>query len=157
MHLCIETGRLAEAEQLQRRAIAIDEKSFGLHHPSVARSLNNLARVLKVANRLSEAEPLYRRAVEIDTKNFGPHDSRVAGHLNNLAQLLKASDRLPEAELLLRHVVEILALFTRNTGHRHPHAQDAVVNYVGLLLKMGRSREQIQAALREIAPDFFQS
>ena len=40
-----------------RRALAIDEKSFGPDHPKVAIRLNNLARLLQAANRLAEAEP----------------------------------------------------------------------------------------------------
>ena len=38
-----DTNRLAEAEPLMRRALAIDEKSFGPDHPDVAIGLNNLA------------------------------------------------------------------------------------------------------------------
>ena len=41
------TNRLAEAEPLYRRALAIDEKSFGPEHPNVARGLNNLAVLLQ--------------------------------------------------------------------------------------------------------------
>ena len=41
-----------------RRALAIDEKSFGPDHPSVAIRLNNLAILLKATSRLAEAEPL---------------------------------------------------------------------------------------------------
>ncbi len=53
------TNRLAEAEPLMRRALAIDEKSFGPEHPNVAIRLNNLALLLQDTNRLAEAEPLY--------------------------------------------------------------------------------------------------
>ena len=59
------TNRLAEAEPLYRRALAIDEASYGPDHPDVAIRLNNLAVLLQATNRLAEAEPLYRRAVEI--------------------------------------------------------------------------------------------
>ena len=38
------TNRLGEAEPLFRRALAIDEASYGPDHPEVATSLNNLAR-----------------------------------------------------------------------------------------------------------------
>ena len=48
-----------------RRALAIDEKSFGPEHPNVARDLNNLALLLKDTNRPAEAEPLMRRALAI--------------------------------------------------------------------------------------------
>ena len=64
----METNRHAEAEPLCRRALAIDEKSFGPEHPDVALSLNNLATLLYAANRHAEAEPLYRRALAIDEK-----------------------------------------------------------------------------------------
>ena len=35
-----------------RRALAIDERSFGPEHPNVARDLNNLGAVLQESNRL---------------------------------------------------------------------------------------------------------
>jgi tetratricopeptide (TPR) repeat protein len=59
------TNRLREAEPLMRRALAIDEASYGADHPLVAIRLNNLARLLQATNRLREAEPLMRRALEI--------------------------------------------------------------------------------------------
>jgi len=48
-----------------RRALAIDEASYGNDHPAVAIRLNNLAQLLQATNRLAEAEPLMRRMVEI--------------------------------------------------------------------------------------------
>ena len=54
------TDRLAEAEALYRRALAIDEQNFGWDHPNVGTDLNNLAALLEAANRLDEAESLMR-------------------------------------------------------------------------------------------------
>ena len=48
----------AEAEPLYRRALKIDEASYGPDHPTVARDLNILAGLLEETNRLAEAEPL---------------------------------------------------------------------------------------------------
>ena len=94
----------AEAEPLMRRALAIDESSFGADHPEVAGDLNNLAQLLKDTNRLAEAEPLMRRAV-IAILNFTrktghehPHLSQVLG---NYAGLL-AEMGLPEEEVQAR-------------------------------------------------------
>ncbi len=56
---------LQDAEPLMRRALVIDEASYGLEHPKVAIRLNNLAQLLQATNRLDEAEPLGRRALEI--------------------------------------------------------------------------------------------
>ena len=48
------TNRLGEAEPLMRRALEIDEASFGRQHPAVARDLNNLAQLLKATKRLED-------------------------------------------------------------------------------------------------------
>jgi hypothetical protein len=40
----------------QRRALVIDEASFGSDQPSVAIRLNNLGQLLQDANRLGEVE-----------------------------------------------------------------------------------------------------
>jgi Tetratricopeptide repeat len=58
------------AEPLYRRALEIDEKSFGPEDPTVARDLNNLAELLQATNRLGEAESLSRRQLQIFAK-FG--------------------------------------------------------------------------------------
>jgi hypothetical protein len=40
--MLLAMNRLAEAEPLMCRALAIDEKGLGKDHPNVARDLNNL-------------------------------------------------------------------------------------------------------------------
>ena len=65
------TNRRAEAEPLMRRALAIDEASYGADHPEVARKLSNLAGLLQATNRLAEAEPLLRRALAISEPSYG--------------------------------------------------------------------------------------
>ena len=84
-----------------RRALAIDEKSFGPDHPNVAISLNNLAQLLQGHEPACRGRAaLMRRALKIDEASFGPDHPDVAIDLNNLAQLLQATNRLAEAEPL---------------------------------------------------------
>ncbi|HEV2841304.1 MAG TPA: toll/interleukin-1 receptor domain-containing protein [Chthoniobacterales bacterium] len=97
----------AEAEPLFRRALSINEKTFGPEHPDVARDLNNLAYLLQATSRPAEAEPLMSRVVEIKEKAFGPNDPQVATALNNLAAFLQNSNRHGEAEPLCRRALEI--------------------------------------------------
>jgi tetratricopeptide (TPR) repeat protein len=97
----------AQAEPLMRRALAIDEKSYGLDHPEVARDLSNLALLLQDTNRLAEAEPHMRRALAIFEKSLGSDHPKVATCLNNLALLLQATNRLADAEPLLRRALAI--------------------------------------------------
>jgi len=47
-----------EAEPLYKRALALNEASFGKDHPEVATNLNNLAELYNETNRLAEAETL---------------------------------------------------------------------------------------------------
>ena len=61
-----------------RRALAIDEASYGKDHPNVATDLNNLAQLLQATNRLGEAEPLMRRALAIDEASYGKDHPNVA-------------------------------------------------------------------------------
>ena len=63
-------GLYREAEPLIRRALEIDEESFGPHHPKISTRLNNLAQLLQDMNRLSEAETLMRRALEINENSL---------------------------------------------------------------------------------------
>ena len=95
MTQCIWT----EAEALYRRALAIDEQSFGPEHPNVARDLHNLARLLQATNRLTEAEPLMRRVVEIFlsfTAQTGHEHLHLRAAIGNYAALLKQRGDNPE-------------------------------------------------------------
>lgn len=81
----------AEAEPLYRRALAIDEKSFGPDHPEVATDLNNLAGLLRATNRLAAAEPLMRRHVAIFvefTRQTGHRHPYLDAAFRNYAGLL---------------------------------------------------------------------
>ena len=75
-----------------RRALAIDEKSYGPEHPNVASDLNNLAQLLQATNRLAEAEPLMRRALLIllkFTHETGHLHPGLSVALKNYSGLLK--------------------------------------------------------------------
>ena len=132
-----DTNRIEEAEPLMRRALEIDEGAFDKQHPSVAICLNNLATLLRATNRIEEAEPLMRRALEIDEATLGEQHPSVARDLNNLATLLRATNRIEEAEPLMRQSLDIFDTFRRQTGHEHPHFQQANENYQALQRAMG--------------------
>ncbi len=99
------TNRLGEAEPLMRRALAIDEASYGPDHPDVAIDLNNLAQLLRATNRLGEAEPLMRRALGIflafqrDTGHVHPHrDAVISNYTILLGEL--GNDEVEIADVL---------------------------------------------------------
>jgi len=150
-----DTNRFKEAEPVMERALKIDEASLGPEHPKVAIRLNNLAVLYQDTNRLEEAEPLMERALKIDEASLGKDHPKVAIRLNNLARLYQATNRLKEAEPLMERHLLIFLQFTRRTGHRHPHLEDAINNYGSLLMKMGYSKDEVAAKLKRLAPEMF--
>jgi tetratricopeptide (TPR) repeat protein len=136
--LFIEKARFDDAEPLIRRALEIDEASYGPDHPDVASNLNNLAELLRQTNRHAEAEPLIRRALEIDEKNFGPDHPDVARDLNNLAHLLHTANRLAEMEPLSRRALEI---WGKSFGPDHPRLAVGLGNLAEVLRQTNRHAE----------------
>ena len=138
------TNRFREAGPLMRRALEINEASFGGQHPAVATNLNNLAGLLKETNRLDEAEPLLRRALAIDEAFFGEQHPAVATNLNNLAGLLNETKRLDEAEPLLRRALAIDEAFF---GEQHPSVASDL-NNLALLLQDTKRLDEAELLLR---------
>ena len=112
--------------------------------------MNELGLLLTAKSLWTAAEPLFRRALAINE----PDHPNVVGDLNSLAQLLKDTNRLAEAEPLLRQALEIFLHFTAATGHEHPHLRTVIGNFSALLEAMGRSREEIEAQLKQIEKPF---
>ncbi len=61
-------GRYAEAEPLNKRALAILEKALGPEHPYVAQGLENYAALLRNIGHSVEANKMEARAKEIRAK-----------------------------------------------------------------------------------------
>ena len=127
-----------QAEPLMRRALEIDEASYGRDHSLVAIDLSNLAELLRVTGRFDEAEPLMRRALKIDEASYRPDHPNVATSLNNLAKLLQATNRLAEAEPLIRRALEI---DEASYGPDHPHVATSLSNLASLLQDTNRLAE----------------
>jgi tetratricopeptide (TPR) repeat protein len=129
---------LSRAEAMFRRALAIDEASYGPDHPDVATDLNNLAGVLRDTNRLPEAAVMFRRALAIDEASYGTDHPEVATDLNNLAGVLQATNRLPEAEAMYRRA---LAITEASYGPDHPTVSTGLNNLAGVLQATNRLPE----------------
>ncbi|MEI7902822.1 MAG: tetratricopeptide repeat protein, partial [bacterium] len=134
----------AEAEPLYRRALAVDEQSYGPDHPSVAKDLNAMAGLFYLTNRLAESEPLTRRALTINEQSRGPDHPDMVGALNSLASVLQATSRWKEAEPLLRRAVVIAE---QSHAPDHP-AVIASLNCLALLLQSTRRMAEAESLFR---------
>ena len=87
-------GDYPEAEQLLRKAAAIQEVSLGSLHPDLATTLNNLALLCERTNKYDEAERGYRRAHAIAVASLSPGHPFIATSLKNLVDFC-AVHRIP--------------------------------------------------------------
>ena len=86
-------GNHASAELALRRALKLQEASFGPVHPDVANTLNNLRVVCDILGRPNEAEFLYRRALGIARKTLPADHPYIATSLQNLSNLYRAQGK----------------------------------------------------------------
>ena len=103
-----ESGHFAQAEAMNRRALAIAEAQRGPDDPKTAQYLIALASLFDATRtdvaQLKEAEGLYRRAADILEKR---HDPRLAEVLTSQGKVLDYLSRPKEAEAALRHALAV--------------------------------------------------
>ena len=129
------TNRLAEAEPLMRRALAIDEKSYGPDHPKVATTSTISRMLLQATNRLAEAEPLMRRALAIFETSLGPDHPNTVTARNNLAALEAALARAAGERWFIHR------------PHPEEPAQRASRRMIQLALALVRCRRSLETRL----------
>jgi len=76
--------------------------------------------------------------------------------MNKMAVVYYENAKYKEAEPLMQRHLMIFLQFTRRIGHPHPHLENAINNYAGLLMRMGHSKDEIGARLKRLAPEMFQ-
>ncbi len=77
-------GFYQEAEPWREQCLSITQERLGDEHPSVARSLNNLAALYESQGKYEAAEPLYKKALEIYKKLLGEEHPNTLGVKENL-------------------------------------------------------------------------
>lgn len=141
-------AKTAEAEALQRRAIALLETRHGPDHPLVAEALSSLASIIDWRSRLDEVEALQRKVLAIYETAYGADNFRTGRKWLGLGFTLRNANRLREAEPALRRAIAILETSlgpdTLEIGWG--------TQFLGFVLKdTGRPREakaQLERALR---------
>ena len=102
----VQEGKLADAEAPLRRAVEIAEK-FGNKDSRLAKSLGEMAEVLRQQGRIEEAERTLIRSIGIFEKLGDHHHPDLAPSLNNLAGLYYSRGNGVRAEDLYRRALKI--------------------------------------------------
>src|SRR5262249_26801077 len=99
-------GRVAGAEPLLRRVVAIREKSQAIPDPGLGTALQTLAELTEQQGDLTESIELYQKALAAFEKVFGPEHPLLIGILEKYAAVLKKGDRKTEADAALQRAIQ---------------------------------------------------
>jgi serine/threonine-protein kinase len=100
-------GRYEEAEAIQRRALALDQRIFGEANPRTAADLVNIALNKAARSHYSESEPYYRQAIAAMTKWYGPNNPETATLTSLFARSLVYEGKYDEAYPMLQKALVI--------------------------------------------------
>ena len=106
-------GRLTEALEDARRAVAAKERFLGPQHPDFGLSLNVLSLCLDAMGETAQAIEHVERAIPIVENGFGADHPRTATLLSNYSEYLNRTGRFAEANEPARRA---LAIFERESG-----------------------------------------
>jgi len=120
-----------ESRNCFERARKIDEKAFGLDHPSVATDVNNLGVVLQNLGQMEKAKSCIERALKIEEKAFGLDHSSVAIKVNNLGMVLRDLGEMEKAKSCIERALKI---DEKAFGLNHPKVAIRA-NNLGLVLQ----------------------
>jgi CHAT domain-containing protein/ribosomal protein S7 len=143
-----DQGKYAEAEEICRRALVIQEQSLGQNHPEVADTLSTLAIVYRIQERYAEAEALHRRALAIREQALGPNHRDVADSLHSLAVMNGIQGKYAEAEGLYRRA---LAIYEQALGENHPDIAHIFDNLWKMSVNAGNAENALAYARRATA------
>lgn len=111
-----EEGRLEEAEEFARRALALQEEAGGEASPELAVTLNGLGSILHDQKNYKFAVKHYMRALSVLLKTVGTMHPETAATYNNLGNVYQDSGDDEAAERYYRKCLEIQKqLFEKQT------------------------------------------
>jgi non-specific serine/threonine protein kinase/serine/threonine-protein kinase len=147
----------AEAEKLEREALAVRRRILGTEHADTLASMLDLGSTLDSAGRYAEAEKLQRETIEIQRRVLGPYNPATLGSMNNLAFSLEHLHRDQEAEKIYREALDIQR---RVLGPEHPDTLLTMDNLNNTIAEQGRyaeaeklCRETLDIRRRALGPE----
>ncbi|KAF3703658.1 Nephrocystin-3 [Channa argus] len=114
-----DLGLPSQAVAPLQRSLEIRETALDPDHPSVARSLHQLAGVYVQWKKYGNAEQLYKQALEISENAYGAEHASVARELESLAMLYQKQNKYEQAEKLRNRSMKIRQKIARQKGHMY--------------------------------------
>jgi len=132
--ICLDQGRLPEAQESYEEAQALAQKAYGAEHPTVGCVLKDMAKLCRRQGYSAKAEALYRRSIALLEAASSPGPD-LALAMNGLAELYFEQRRFTEAQALARRS---LAIMEQAVGPEHPHVATILNNLAAIHQTEGR-------------------
>jgi eukaryotic-like serine/threonine-protein kinase len=100
-------GLYARAQELQQKALNIQQRVLGPKNPETLRSMSALAETIRKQGHFTEAEKLQRQALDTQRRVQGAEHPDTLTSMYNLSSILRGEGRYPEAEKLDRETLEM--------------------------------------------------
>ena len=102
-------GRFGEAEELNKEALQVRQKAFGVNDPRVGVSWNNLGLIYLLEKKMDDAEQCFLEVVRIQEMAHGKKSTEIIPSLEKLEKFYKRTENSEEADKI---AARILALQT---------------------------------------------
>jgi tetratricopeptide (TPR) repeat protein len=102
-------GHFGEAEELNKEALMVRQKAFGVDDPRVAVSWNNLGLIYFFVKKMDDAEHCFLEVVRLQEKAHGKKSTELIPALQKLEKFYKKTENTGEADKI---AARILALQT---------------------------------------------
>ncbi len=102
-------GHFGEAEELNKEALQIRQKIFGVDDPRVAVSWNNLGLIYYFVKKMDDAEHCFLEVLRINEKTYGEKSEEIIPSLTKLEKFYKKIEKQEKADKI---AARILALQT---------------------------------------------
>jgi len=144
-----EEGRLEEAEEFARRALALQEQEGSEESPELAVALNGLGSILHDQRKYKFAVKNYMRALAVNMKTVGTTHPETAATYNNLGNVYQDSGDDEAAERYYMKCLEIQKqLFDKQTPS--PEIAASYNNIATILVRQERFQEAEQLLINAV-------
>ena len=134
-------GNVVQAQEYHTCALEMKKAFFGVHHPSVADTLNNLGIVWSDLGEKKKAIEFYEQALEMKNAFLGESHPSVADTLNNLGAAWSASGEKKKAIEFYEQALEMKKAFL---GESHPSVADTLNNLGAAWSDLGEKKQAIE-------------
>jgi tetratricopeptide (TPR) repeat protein len=140
-NVCLDRGKISEAEQFSKRALSIYEQSDRTTRSDLGKAANQLGLIRLAQKSYSGAEASFKRAIDNLNGSTNPDDQVVlAVAMDNLGSAYLNTSQLDKAESIRKQAV---ATCERSGGPNNPELAKCLMNLAAVYGRQSKFEEAL--------------